>query len=77
MRDREAERLEEEEVRRNLPIYIGEHGALPRELQHLSMAINRLASRGVIVLLTNGHGRRWADAFGGSAPPAGERDKDL
>ena len=60
MRPRDRERLEEDEVLGNLPIYIGPDGMLPRELQHLSEAINRLASRGVIVLLSNGHGPRWA-----------------
>jgi len=71
MRDREAERLEEDEVLQNLPIYITATDSLPAEMQHLSMAINRLASRGVIVLLTNGLGRRWAISRPGTIPPAG------
>jgi hypothetical protein len=35
---------------------------LPARYQHLSDAISRLASRGVIVLLSNGGGARWARA---------------
>lgn len=65
MEGREAERLEEEEVLRNLPIYISPDGMLPRELQHLAPAIDRLKARNVIDLLPNGGGMRWATAASG------------
>ena len=70
MRDREAERLEEEEVLRNLPIYLV-MGFLPMELQHLVHAIDRLNGRGVIKLLANGHGARWALVNPGDRQQAG------
>ena len=63
---REAERLEEDEVLRNLPIELTDHGTLPAELQHLFMAIDRLNGRRVIVLVTNGLGPRWVIANPGA-----------
>jgi len=65
VRERDRQRLEEDEVLGNLPICLAPDGTLPRELQHLAPAINRLASRGVIVLLSNGLGPRWAQAIPG------------
>ena len=65
MEGREAERLEEDEVLRNLPIYIDPKGMLPRELMHLAPAIDRLKARNVIALLPNGSGMRWARAAQG------------
>jgi hypothetical protein len=59
---REEERIEEEEVRRNLPIRMGEDDLLPRELQHLAPAIARLEARGIVIRLSNGGGARWASA---------------
>lgn len=66
MDGREAERLEEDEVLRNLPIELLDSGVLPGELQHLFRAIARLNSRGVIVLVTNGLGPRWVLARPGT-----------
>lgn len=75
MRRRERERLEEDEVLANLPIFLV-NGVLPKELQHLTRAIDRLNRRGVIALLSNGHGPRWArtrpwEAKGGDPPVTG------
>jgi hypothetical protein len=58
--NREEERIEEDEVRRNLPIRLGSDDLLPRELQHLAPAIARLEARGVLIRLSNGGGPRWA-----------------
>jgi hypothetical protein len=66
MEGREGERLEEDEVLNNLPISLTPDGTLPRELQHLLHAIDRLNRRGVIILLSNGHGPRWAIAKPGT-----------
>ena len=54
---------EEHEALARMPVYLDRNGALPPGSPSAEV-INRLAARGLIVLLSNGHGARWAKAPG-------------